>query len=90
MRNSNATTNTSVITQVTTLYSSEGIDDPTTAEIQLRVQNEGDLYWLVPHPGVKIGVVGNYTVIDGHPGYVGVIGWFDRGYYECARACRTI
>ena len=46
------------------------------------MQNEGDLYWLVPRPGVKIGVEGNYTVIDGHPGYVGVIGWFDGGYYE--------
>ncbi|OGD56685.1 hypothetical protein A3K78_05590 [Candidatus Bathyarchaeota archaeon RBG_13_52_12] len=82
VRNSNATTNTSVITQVTTLYSSEGIDDPTTAEIQLRVQREGDMYWMVPHPGVKIGVEGNYTVIAGHSGYAGVIGWFDGGYYE--------
>lgn len=81
MQNNNVTTHTGIITTVTTLYSFKGIDDPWTAEVQLRVQMYWSMFEMVPRPGVKIGE-GNYTVINGNPGYVGVIGWGNGSYYN--------
>jgi len=78
--NSNVVTHTGKITQVTTLYSYKGIRDPWTAEVQLRVQMAWDLGWLDPHPGMEMGIGGNYTTINGYPAYVGLGGWFEGGY----------
>jgi len=80
VQHSNVTTQTGVITMVTTLYSFKGLDDPGTAEVLLGVQMYWNMPWMVPHPGVKIGVEGNYTMINGNPGYVGVIGWYYGSY----------
>ncbi|MGD0804335.1 MAG: hypothetical protein ABSA11_09710 [Candidatus Bathyarchaeia archaeon] len=68
-----------IITMVTTLYSFSGRDDPGSAEVLLGVQMIWNSPWMVPSPGVKIGE-GNYTVINGNPGYVGVIGWYYGSY----------
>jgi len=80
--NSNVVTHTGKITQVTTLYSYKGIRDPWTAEVQLRVQMASDLGWLDPHPGMELGIGGNYTTINGYPAYAGLIGWFEGGYAD--------
>jgi hypothetical protein len=81
VQNSNVTSHTGAITQVTILDSREGIDDPTTAEIQLRVLMSWDMGWMDPHPDMDLGIEGNYTTINGYPAYIGLIGWFDGGYY---------
>lgn len=75
VQHNNVTTQTGVITMVTALYSFNWLDDPGTAEVLLGVQMIWNSPWMVPSPGVKIGE-GNYTVINGNPGYAGVIGWF--------------
>ncbi|MCX6654445.1 MAG: hypothetical protein NTY03_04905, partial [Candidatus Bathyarchaeota archaeon] len=56
--------------------------DPWTAEIQLRVLMSWDMGWMVPRPDMNMGIEGNYTTINGYPAYVGVIGWFEGGYYD--------
>ncbi len=81
VQNSNVTTHTGKLTQVTTLYSYKGIHDPLTAEIQLRVGMAWDIGWLDPHPDMKLGIEGNYTTVSGYPAYVGLGGWFEGNYY---------
>jgi len=81
VQNNNVKTHTGTITMVTTLYSFKGVDNPWTAEVQLRVQMYWSMFEMAPRPGVKIGE-GNYTVIDGNPGYVGVISWGNGDYYD--------
>jgi hypothetical protein len=82
VQNSNVTTHMGKVTQVTTLYSYKGIRDPWTAEVQLRVQMAWDLGWLDPHPGMELGIEGNYATVNGYPAYVGLIGWFEGGYAD--------
>jgi hypothetical protein len=82
VQRSNVSTHTGIITMVTTTYSYGWINNLYTAEVVLIAQMEWDMPWMVPSPGKKIGIEGNYTVIGGNPAYVGVIGWGNEDYYE--------
>ncbi len=79
----NPTTQTGKLKEVTILYSFSGIDDPFTAELQLRVMMPWSTTFLSPRwlrDNVNLG--GNYTELDGRPRYIGIMGWFDGGYFE--------
>ncbi len=81
---SDATANKGNITQVTFLYSYFSDDDPYTAELQLRVQMDRRTPWMSPLSMRNNGTWGggSYRELNGYPGYVGSIGWYEGGYYE--------